>query len=550
MAAARFALAARKRLAWPSRRDLRFVTGLVLFTYLTGHLVNHALGLISLAAAEAGLDIATSFWQSPAGTLLLYGSALTHMGLALDAVYQRRTLRMPFRDLLRIALGLNLPVLLIAHAASTRLAMEAYGYNPFYADVVRDLWQQGHQGRQFAILAPGWIHGCLGLNAAFGRHKWWRDSMPILFGVFLVLPILSALGFVDMHREIVRFDPPMHNGDGLAQANIAAIAAWRDRAVDIYLALVALAFLARLVRWAIERSRGAVVEVSYPTRSVRVPRGWSVLEASRANLIAHPSACGGRARCSTCRVRVTAGLEHCAPASGDEAATLLRIAAPSDVRLACQLRPNAPVSVVPLLGARDASVAAMAREETYAILFVDLIAREELARALLPQDLQWVLSGLYRAFDEAVRGAGGLVLHVGQEHASAVFAGARDVERASRRCLAAARALQSRVGQIGQGLDRHWRAAMHIAITAHVGPVLLDPVELSKPDSRIVVAVGPGVDDMDLLRELAAQRRGGLVVSETLLASARENPDAWGEPADAHALRARIDRIDAPAPIQ
>jgi len=62
----------------PSRRDLRFASGIVLFTYLTGHLINHALGLVSLNAAEVGLDYATAFWQSPAGTFLLYGGALTH----------------------------------------------------------------------------------------------------------------------------------------------------------------------------------------------------------------------------------------------------------------------------------------------------------------------------------------------------------------------------------------------------------------------------------------------------------------------------------------
>jgi adenylate cyclase len=539
-----------KQLRMPSRRDLRFASGIVLFTYLTGHLVNHALGLVSLAAAEVGLDYASALWQSPAGTFLLYGSALTHMGLALDAVYQRRTLRMPFRDLLRITLGLNLPVLLIAHAASTRLAMEFYGYNPFYADVVNDLWAKGSQGRQFAILAPGWIHGCLGLQAAFGRRGWWRAAMPVLFGVFLVLPILSALGFVEMHREIARFAPPLHNGDGLAAANVAAIAAWRDRAVDIYLALVALVFAARIVRWLVERQRGALVDISFPSRAVRVPRGWSVLEASRANLIPHPSACGGRARCSTCRVRVNEGLDDCPPAVGDEAATLARISAEDDVRLACQLRPTAPISVTPLLGVAGAPVSAVAREEACALLFVDLIGREELARSLLPQDLQWVLTGLYRAVDQAVRAAGGTLLHAGQEHASAVFPAGRDPARACGRALAAVRALQEAVQRIGQGLDDHWKAALHVAISAHVGPALVDPVELSTPGSKIAVAVGPAIDEIDDLRAFLATQRGGAAVSDALLSGAGEGADAWGEAIEMGRVAGRFRPFVVAAPAE
>lgn len=58
-----------------SRRDLRRGSGLVLFVYVTSHFANHALGLVSLAAAEAGLRIAVSVWHSLPGTLLLCGAA-------------------------------------------------------------------------------------------------------------------------------------------------------------------------------------------------------------------------------------------------------------------------------------------------------------------------------------------------------------------------------------------------------------------------------------------------------------------------------------------
>ncbi len=91
------------------------------------------------------------------------------------------------------------------------------------------------------------------------------------------------------------------------------------------------------------------MSISFPGRTVRVPRDWTVLEASRSFHLPHASMCGGRARCSTCRVRVTAGEENCPPAGADEQDTLDRIGAPADVRLACQLRPQGDVSIVPLV---------------------------------------------------------------------------------------------------------------------------------------------------------------------------------------------------------
>ena len=56
----------------------------------------HSIGKSILANAadspwRAALDYAMQVWQSRAGTLLLYGAALVHVGLAFEAVYQRRT---------------------------------------------------------------------------------------------------------------------------------------------------------------------------------------------------------------------------------------------------------------------------------------------------------------------------------------------------------------------------------------------------------------------------------------------------------------------------
>jgi adenylate cyclase len=104
------------------RRSLRLASGLILFAYITAHLANHALGLVSLDTAEQGLRLTTLIWQSRPGTLILYGAAATHFVLALWAVYERRTFRLPPSELLRIALGFALPLLLIGHVSATRIA--------------------------------------------------------------------------------------------------------------------------------------------------------------------------------------------------------------------------------------------------------------------------------------------------------------------------------------------------------------------------------------------------------------------------------------------
>src|SRR6266853_3586795 len=94
-----------------TRRDLRLGSGLVLFAYVTAHLANHALGLVSVNAAEAGLRVAVAFWHSLPGSVLLYGAAGIHVTLAFVALYEHRTLRMPPMEALRIVLGFAIPTL-------------------------------------------------------------------------------------------------------------------------------------------------------------------------------------------------------------------------------------------------------------------------------------------------------------------------------------------------------------------------------------------------------------------------------------------------------
>src|SRR3954452_19506584 len=94
-----------------SIRRVRLWSGLVMFLYLAIHLLNHALGVISLDLAEEGLRIEMAIWRSPPGTLLLYGSAGTHFALALWTVYARSEWKLPVVEILRLFSGFTFPLL-------------------------------------------------------------------------------------------------------------------------------------------------------------------------------------------------------------------------------------------------------------------------------------------------------------------------------------------------------------------------------------------------------------------------------------------------------
>jgi adenylate cyclase len=244
-----------------SARRLRLGSGLILLTYITLHLVNHALGLWSLDLAERGLTVSVRLWRSLPGSILLYGAALLHFALACRTIYLRPHWALPVTEWVRLWAGLSLPVLLIRHFVGTRLAATLFDATATYAHVVANLIATGTQGWQFALLAPGWLHGCLGLWIGLRRHNWIRRLKPVLIGLVALPPILSALGFAAMTRTVeAQPELMMMPSDPVALAQRAALESWRHDLLAGYLAVIILAFTAGRLRIFSERRSGGLLE--------------------------------------------------------------------------------------------------------------------------------------------------------------------------------------------------------------------------------------------------------------------------------------------------
>ena len=502
----------------PSRRDLRLASGLVLFTYVTLHLVCHALGLVSLETAEAALRATVVVWHSLPGTALLYGAAALHVGLALYAVYERRTLRMPPLQALRIALGLLMPLALIGHFVGTRYAHDRFGLPAEYARVAATIWAAGGQGLTLGLLAPGWVHGCLGLRFAFGSRRGWQPLRFPLFGAALLLPVLAALGFVTMGRELTAAErAPATLAVRPTAAQARELGTMREDALDAYLAAIVLVAALRIVRSVDERRRKAVVRIRYPDRNVVVPRGWTVLEASRSHGIAHPSMCGGRARCTTCRVRVLDGAAHCPPPEPDEARTLAGIDAPRSERLACQLRPTGDIAIelvlaVPTSRWRAAPVRRPTTEREVALLFfVVRIHPIAAASGVSAHDTIFALDRFDTLVGEAIDASHGVVCQRSGDRALALYGLGGDLAEAAQRAHATARGIVERAAAVAHRLEHDLRVDAAFAVGIHVGSVVVG--SLGPRDARRVSAIGPAVEAVDRLQHAALAQRARWIVS-------------------------------------
>ncbi len=109
-------------------RKIRLLTGLVLALFVTIHLLNTALGIFSMELMESGRKFTVPIWQSIPGTVVLYGSLLVHLLLALKSLFLRQTLRMPPWEATQLLFGLLAPLLLAQHLAGTRVNQALLGF--------------------------------------------------------------------------------------------------------------------------------------------------------------------------------------------------------------------------------------------------------------------------------------------------------------------------------------------------------------------------------------------------------------------------------------
>ncbi len=502
-------------------RTARFVSGVVLMVFVTMHLLNHTLLLISLPAAETVRPAFLLIWRNPLGTVILYGAVFVHLALVLLALYRRRSLVMPVREAIQVLFGLAIPLLLAEHVIGTRVFHALTGVKDDYEFVLRALWVTTPMVglKQAVATVVIWVHGCLGLYFWLRFRPWYPRAAPWLLVAAVLVPVLALLGFTDGGRSVALIEPaplsadPAVIDDGLRTKSLILWAIYIT-----FVVLLAGIFVLRALRmW---RERRNMVEIRYSDgHVVHVAKGHSVLEASRISGIPHYAVCGGKGRCSTCKVKVSEGLDDLPAPEPVERATLARIGAEPDVRLACQLRPTSNLSVTPLL-VPDRRRALLltgqpttpGREREIAILFCDIRSFTALADHRLPFDIVFLLNRYFAVVGKAVEQAGGKMDKFIGDGAMALFGVDTTNVEACRQALTAAATILEDLARLNEELADEIAVPLRVAIGIHAGPAIVGA--MGYRDVMNVTAIGDTVNVASRLELVAKELNAAVVVSE------------------------------------
>ncbi|MCW1996697.1 adenylate cyclase [Bradyrhizobium diazoefficiens] len=555
-----------------SVRQVRLVCGVILFSYVISHFLNHALGNVSVDAMEVGVYYHTTFWQFLPVAIVFYAAALTHMGLGIYALYQRRQFRWRTIEPLQLVLGLSIPALVMAHVIGVRLGQTLYGHQKLYPQELYLFFVASNRIWTMTILLIiAWIHGCIGIYFWLRLKPFFTRAAPYLLAAAVLIPTLALLGVYQGGRSVaIEADDGEWRTHNLTRRQVGTVAEadTLDRITGGltigYVGLLGLALAARGVR-ALRERRGGMIALSYGNgKTVRVPKGLSVLEASLRHNVPHASVCGGRARCSTCRIRIIGDHGALPEPSQREAFVLTRVGATDpSIRLACQLRPTSDLSFFQLFTAHtlsasgQASTPARIGQERYLVsLFVDMRGSTQLAEKRLPFDTVFIVNRFLGAVSQAVVESGGQPNQFVGDGMLALFGLSADPQQACRQALKAAASIATHIDELNELLSHDLRQPIRFGIGIHGGEVIIG--DIGYRDHIVFTALGDAVNVAARLQDMTKTLACEAIVSEEVRRTAgladdalpqqevairgRDEPMAVRVVADARELSMLVDR--------
>jgi adenylate cyclase len=524
----------RKKLEGIGVRQVRLVCGVILFAYLVSHFLNHALGNISMNALAEGVYYHTLFWQFLPVAVAFYTAALVHAGLGIWALYERREFRWGAIEPLQLVLGLSIPALVITHIAGVRIGHTLFGHEKLYPQVLFAYWivWPFKIWLMSAAMIIAWVHGSIGLYFWLRMKAFYKRAAPFLLAAAVLVPTLALLGLYQAGRNVVENDSKEWRAENLSPDQVgtpaqqAVLQDIEDYFLIGYLGLVALVLLARGGR-ALGERRGGMIALSYGNgRTVRVPKGLSVLEASLRNNVPHASVCGGRARCSTCRIRIIGDCSALPEPSQREAFVLARVGTSDpSIRLACQLRPTEDLSFFQLFlpgtttGTAHASNPARIGQERYLVsLFVDMRGSTQLAEKRLPFDTVFVVNRFLAAVAQAVMECGGRPNQFLGDGMLALFGLGTTSQLACRQALRAAAMISANIDELNEFLSHDLREPIRFGIGIHGGEVIVG--DIGYRDHMVFTALGDPVNVAARLQDMTKSLACEAVISEEVRVTA------------------------------
>ena len=507
---------------------LKLWTGMFLMFYCVTHHMNHSLGIFGLTVVDYAREYFLLFWRNPVISFFLLFTLVIHIIFSLLRVIKMASFKgFQSHEWFQLITGILTVPLLAIHITTTGIAHRFYGVEDTYT-----FWTS--PGLDYFeifffnfIMLFIWLHGYIGIKFWMKVNSNYQKYLRQADIFFLIIPLLSIVGQISIFREsdlkgffdteykekILKFSNPENIDLNVLLENTIIYF------VLPYLLSIMVLFGYRFYYFKIKR-RNNSIKVSYPDGGVsNIFPGMNILDASLEAGIPHAHVCGGRGRCSTCRIRIDQDLTQLEPPRQNERRILRSIGAPENIRLACQAYPKIDLNVSPLLSA-DANFQESYFEQKYTygsdreicILFADLRAFTKMSEKKLPFDIVFILNQYFKLMGQIIENNGGYLDKFIGDGTMALFGIEEGPKEGSRNAINAATKMNHELKKLNESLINDLPFPLKMGIGIHTGNVIIG--KMGYKHAKNLTAVGDAVNTASRLESLTKELKSQIIISK------------------------------------
>ncbi|WP_300779414.1 adenylate/guanylate cyclase domain-containing protein [Enhydrobacter sp.] len=249
----------------------------------------------------------------------------------------------------------------------------------------------------------------------------------------------------------------------------------------------------------------------------------TLLEADLRAGIRHAHACGGAAKCSTCRVRILTGLENCTPRTEAERALSEPLGFSPELRLACQTRSLGDVKFRRLVvddvdlaitsQLSKKSIGSCGEAKHIAVMFCDIRGFTAFARVRSPYDVMFALNRHFYHIGKIIEANGGYIDKIIGDAVMAIF-GLGGQSNAPFRSVKAAMEMLDEVDRLKSSMQVEYGQGFDVGIGIHYGEAVVGMV--GPPARESLTAIGDTVNIASRIEAANKEANTKLLISSEL----------------------------------
>lgn len=259
---------------------------------------------------------------------------------------------------------------------------------------------------------------------------------------------------------------------------------------------------------------------------IEINNDQTILEASLQAGIPHYHECGGKAKCSTCRVLVLAGAENLTRPN-DKELQLKKILGFSDnIRLACQthvtgdnvivrrvIRDKTDVSIYSHLDKKDETFQEVGEEKELALFFIDTRNFTPFMEKHLSFDVIHIIRRLFQIFKPAIESHNGKIIETAGDGLYAVFGFEDPLSTAVNLALEAGKQILNNLKEFNENYAvNYFNHRFEVGIGLHAGTVIVGNIGLGISNNLTVM--GLPVNMAARLQEATKEVNNSFLISE------------------------------------